>query len=248
MKIINVPHVRDYYVGRMRDFLSGDIAIPRTILTERGDEFHNSDLQLCPVPAVHHRTFKDKPQLADSSVLRFFRGRAEELVLASELPPRSVEGIVGRPDDMLDGVLAEIKTTNESCDLFDPEKSHLDWISRMMGYCFMYEVLDHHLFVYFTSGNLLSYMYWMKRDMVNKFGPDWSKEIKYKSIAADAWRYTFTEEELQANWDELQRRKRLIQTHLAGEPMSPDIVNELRPAWQCKGCVWNSLCDYRVRK
>lgn len=248
MQVVNVPHVRDYYIDRMRKFLAGEIAIPRTILPPRGDEIHNSDLQLCPIKAVYHRTYKESPRLADSNVIRFFRGRAEELVLASELPPISVEGIVGRPDDRFpeDMGLAEIKTTNESCDIFDPLKSHIDWVERMMGYCFMYEEKNHYLFVYFTSGNLLSYMYWMKREMVNKFGAGWSKEIKYKSVAADAWLYSFTEDELQANWDELQRRRRLILSHLAGTPIPEDEVRVMRPAWQCKSCVWLDMCDYAI--
>lgn len=251
MIIESAPHVNTHYLEYGRLWLEGRTEVAPRRFGGRRTETHLSDLQLCPLKPYYVRTVEELPRMSDDSVLRILRGRATEGIIASELDPVTVDGIIGTVDDIFpeDGGLVEIKTTNESVDLFDLSTSHPDWRQRMMGYCHMYKRLWSYLWVYFTSGNLLSYMYWASEQMKKKYGDNWRKKIKYQSVASAGYKVIFTQDEISSNWREMLIRKQVLEDCVASKtPMPIELVREQRPSWQCNFCEFADGICYTKRK
>jgi hypothetical protein len=241
MNYYEAPDLAHIYLARLRAMVLGERVMHGVQYSERGDEFHLSEFQLCPLPALYRRTWLKQPELSDDAILRFFRGRIIERAIAKEAESVVVDGIHCTVDDIHpEHGLIEIKSTAKGSEFFDPPKEQQDWIERMMGYAHAYSVQTFGLVVFFLTGNMSDYLPWaIKKNGRVKTG--------YRGIEMKAWRFEFTAEELKANWDEMLRRKAVLEEALNGIPMTEDEINSRRPTWQCKVCQYAVACEFNTQ-
>lgn len=117
--------------------------------------------------------------------------------LIVQLNGTNLDGIYGTPDALditgrvngVGGVGEEYKATWQSCRGWDEPGALMakkwDWMVRIMGYAKMLNVLDYRLMVFFVNGY-----------MTRPFRP-----------RPMAWDLTFTQDEIDANWDMILAHK-----------------------------------------
>ena len=234
MNIYENPHVEAAYIKRVAEYLGG----PRD-----DTKIHLSDLQGCPLPAFYRLTTPVELQPGDdrSSILRFFRGRAVERAIATEMEPKEKDRIICTADDMHpDHGLGEIKSTMEGCEFWKPEREHPEWVERMKGYAHINDETKVNLIVYFMGGNVMNYTPWSIKQNGRVQG-------KYRGVEFKVWTLEFTPEELEANWAVMLERRDVLELAIThGVPPEPDYVTGLLKPWHCKLCRWRDTCYYII--
>ena len=181
---------------------------------ERPAGIHVSDLTSCITRSYWNK--KSESQAADDATLmRWFIGVAveEKLSLGKTQIPKLVDNIWASPDLELPTMFVEIKTTRVSI-VEDGLKYGwpLEWIRRMMTYCWIHEKLEWYLVV---VGLIQAKM------LVKKFS--WTREELY-----DFWTQFI-----------LVRRNVLQQAVTESIPPEPFAWNE---SWECEGCQYKLIC------
>jgi len=178
------------------------------------------------------------------SCWRFLDGRNFERSIARELPPVTLDGIIGTVDDKImvrgEEGLVEIKWTKDTCEV-DPLLNHEDWVRRMMGYCQMYDTNWMWLFVQFVAGNLMGYAPWIG---------GFKNPEKYIAPIRKAWRIEFDNKELEANWVEIVECKEMMDECVKNvTPPDFKVVNRYLPrnykgeSWLCRYCENKKVCE-----
>jgi len=239
MKITKAPKVVEYYDNRVKEIFHSGRKIPEIQYSSKRTQFHLSDLTgLCLLQPYYHRVLQNPPMPSSDSCWRFLDGRNFERSIASELPPVTLDGIVGTVDDKIevDGEegLVEIKWTKDTCEV-DPLISHEDWIRRMKGYLQMYNRNWMWLFVQFVAGNLMGYAPWIS---------GFKNPEKYIPPVRKAWRIEFDNKELEANWVEVVECKEMMEKCVRDvTPPDFEVVKRYRPSWICRYCHCKLVCE-----
>ena len=177
---------------------------------------HASDLDLC-LGKPYYRKTAPLP-LPMSSIVLFMLGYAFQHEMTGE--PDDIEVVLGgieagldstytNPDGSLD--ILEFKTTAESLELkdgtrFTPTK-HASWMRRAMTYCMVCGISTVRFIVLFT--------------ITRKIGE---------------WTVLFSQEEVEANWQEVLTRKSIVEKAIA-DKVYP--VPDLHEPWECGYCENN---------
>ncbi len=250
MKTTQNNALAQFYGQRVKDFMTGRRAMKAIEYPPRNTEVHLSDLQNCPLPAFYRMILppEELPEIDLDSALRFFRGRVFERAIGGELAPQELDGILCSIDDepIMDGV-PEIKSTAKGSEFFSVEAEQKDWLERLMGYCRVYQLNVGHIIVFFLAGNMSDWLPWsIKRNT--------RKPEKYKGIALKAWTFEFTPAEINENWNEMVRRKKVLDNAVKyftpenPEPIPLNEVNPRRPKWMCLYCIHREGCYAMVSK
>jgi len=248
MRYFENPQVRDIYLRRVVDMMSGARGMDAVSYADRDNSvIHLSDLQGCMlVPYYRLSTPKEKwPCIDPQSALRFLRGRVIERAIAKELPPKISDGISCTVDDWLeDWGIVEIKSTMEGSEFWNPVKEHPEWVTRMKGYCYVHAERESHLVVYFLAGNMPNYTPWS----IKEHGRVISKKeggAGYKGVDFKAWTFQFTDDEIKENWARMLEAKDTIELAVShGVPPDIETVEPTVQSWHCKMCGWQDTCYY----
>jgi len=173
--------------------------------------------------------------------LVFLRGRVVERAMATEAKPICLDDIWmtiedGNPPFGLKVV--EIKSTEWGMHNFEPLPH---WIDRGMSYCYGTKTTEMGLVVFFLSGNKPDFNEWRAEKRPPKDTPRIKAGIR-------AWRLQFEEGELEAHWEDVLKRKRWCEGILVGGEVDRAYIDLHRPPWQCGGCQWAELCEYKYQK
>lgn len=238
MKYYENTKVAQDYLARIEDMLEGRREMPPVYYPPRGDNYHLSDFQGCPLPGFFRRAMNLKPPLSKKSLLYFLTGRIIERAIANEFPSGEVEGISFTVDDCApDGIPAELKSTRWGSGFFDPVKDQPAWIERIKGYCYCRKSLIYHLVVVFLHGNVGDFFPWT----IKKNGG--RKPDSWENVDLKAWTFEFEQKEIDDNWAEVLRRRDVLDESVkSGSPMSDDEVLSRRPVWECKECSYRGVC------
>lgn len=126
--------------------------------------------------------------------------------------PIVVDGVTCSPD-ISRGI--EVKSTRQSSKKFVPEDM-VSWRRQILGYCKALNKLEYDLVVLFVTGN---------------YAPPFPN--------ADCWHIAATEEEVDANWEEILQRAEKLRIALATNiPPEPDFM-----PWEGKYCECLELCS-----
>lgn len=245
MKAVLREDIAQAYINQARRVITGELALPRVQYKRDNSVMHLSDLQGCPLRTYYNKIYGEKaPPITDSSVLYFTRGRQVERALMFEGEQSSeADGVHCTADDLHpDFDYGEIKSTAEQMDFFDPLTAHIEWIERILGYCYAFKQTEWNLIVLFMVGNMPNRLWWN----IKEYGK--SKE-PYKGIALKAWRLSFSEGEIISNWDIMLGRKRKLEECLRIEtPPSRDWIGDSIESWMCKTCQMKDMCYYLEEK
>lgn len=250
MQCVLNQEVTEAYEQRIVDFLMGRRPMPEVLLSRDRPGIHLSDLENCPAPAYFSKVLgAGAPDLSASNAVKFFRGRCVERAIGIEQPRIFVDDIsMTIDDDHPELGIAEIKSTAESSEWFDPPSSQPAWIERTKGYCHGKSVVENkdilsiNLVVYFLFGNVPSRLWWN----IKKYGK--AKE-KYTSSCLKAWTLTYTEEELIENWEIKKKRRDMMNECLKAQvPPSEQWILSQRPDWMCNLCDWKGMCEVYHRE
>ena len=112
MKLIRVPEIEAHYDGRIRDLITGKSEMRAVRYANKRTRTHLSDVTgLCLMQPYYHRVLDNPPPPSFRSCWSFLRGRVIERSIASELAPVVVDDVIGTVDDIIDGSIVEIKST-----------------------------------------------------------------------------------------------------------------------------------------
>jgi len=240
------PEIRQLYLKELEKFINGEKSLPESRLSRDLTKGHKSDALNCLLTGYYARTVDNPPPINITMLLNISLGRAFERMLSvcGELEPKEKDGILVTPDDMVDGVLTEIKMTKETFELFNPVESHPDWVKGMMAECEVYNTNIHHLAVGFIAGNMQSKS-WFGQKLHKQAGIIPLQE--WVNSAFEVWTFEFTKAEIKENWNWLKERiDYLFECIEKGQPPSmATITLDLQDKkWLCKNCRWGSICDY----
>jgi hypothetical protein len=208
-----------------------NLQLDKLIITHLADKYkirekregrHLSTLVYCLT-----RGFLDNsipPEPTDEEVMLFALGYGlQEVITPSQAttPTYSKDGITYRPDMLLDIPnfgLVEVKTTRKS--MKNPEINE-SWLAYIKGGCYIRDTNSYDLSVLYMMGN---------------YSPPFPK-IK-------SCRLTFTQDELQSNWDYLVQRNdilnKCIEVKLPPEPC------KFCYEWECSYCRHKTICQATV--
>ena len=171
------------------------------------------------------RTFLDQQQAAeptDEEVMLFSLGYALQDVLTPKdatAPLINKYGIIYRPDMILTGRLNEIKTTRKSAkNHFNDEALPETWLEYMLGGCYMMDSKVYDLIVLYLMGNYAPPM---------------------PQIYADT--FTFTQAEIEDNWQIIMNRKYVLDTALESKKIPTPY--EHCNLWECQYCRHSLVCQ-----
>jgi len=250
------PRLAKIYIERDRDMIEGRRSMPEITYEPRGDSLHLSDVgDLCLLQPFFRRTMSYVPPLDTESLVVFTRGRVFERAIAIEGKPICVDGIWMTIDDAEPPdpfKIVEIKSTEWGMHFFDPVEKTPQWIERGMGYCYGHGVTEMGLVVFFLSGN--------KPDFQPRRGESYPpKGTPIIKGGVRAWTLEFTQEELDANWLEMLRRKDLLISAIeSGTPIDDNEIlarlpvrvwkNGKKNYWLCNGCRFRGMCHITAWK
>jgi len=238
MKYYHAPKVAEDYISRIADMMDGKREMPPVTYPPRGQEYHLSDLQGCPLQPYWKRTINFQPPKDRNAYLYFVCGRIIERAIALECPSGELDGIHFTVDDTApDGIPSEIKSTRWGSEFFDPPKDQPHWIERINGYCKGRNVLKYHLVVLFLHGNVGDFFPWTIKKNGGKKPNEW------RNVDLKAWTFEFEHEEIDEFWKEILRRRDVLDEAVkAGEPINDEEVLSRRKDWECKYCDYRGLC------
>ena len=172
------------------------------------------------------KSFLDQQQTiepTDMEVMLFSLGYALQDALTPKdatAPVINKDGIIYRPDMILDRRLNEIKTTRKSAKYHFMEDSlPVTWVDYMMGGCYMMEKTEYDLIILYMMGN---------------YSPPFP-EIYAETIQFEA-------EELEANWYDKILHSKLILDSAIIDGTPPDPFKNCYE-WECKYCRYNLVCQ-----
>lgn len=193
-----------------------DALIKKYITSRTRDTIHVSHLVYCLTKGYHELTNSLSP--TDQEVMLFALGYGLERVLLREeshAEAGEVDGIKYSPDFVpLSGGKAELKTTRQSVGKEFPET----WMEQIMAYCYAEKLTNYDLAVLHIVGNY---------------------KPPFPCIAG--YRLTFTQEELDANWANLLKRKMVLVVAL--ETKTPPPPKVWCKDWECKYCRYKIRCE-----
>lgn len=176
--------------------------------------------------------FLDQKQAAepsDEEVMLFALGYGLQDVLTpkeAKVPIYEKHGIIYRPDMMMSRNeverLQELKTTRKSAKYHYTDSALPEtWIAYMQGGCYMLDKTQYDLIILYMLGN---------------YSPP------FPQIYAET--ITFTQEEIQDNWDRIMTNKMILDdallTNIPPEPF------KYCYDWECKFCRYKLTCDALV--
>ena len=213
-------------VERMRTRMQGD----------RSEGVHLSDLLLC----LNRPYFKKdvEEQLTDQQVLLFSMGRAIQDWLtgvADDADEVQIDGVWMTPDYVQSTNPWECKLTYMSDNKDTPEH----WLRQMKSYC---KALGVNTFSCVRLGIM----------------GDWSWVYKRKGVVANdehpvltPLTYTFTDEELEENWDWVVRRREMLEMAIDAETppslLFADYMGLEDAKWRCKNCGVAVICPATLK-
>jgi len=175
------------------------------------------------------KSFLDQQQTVeptDMEVMLFSLGYALQDVLTpkdASAPVITKDGIIYRPDMILDSRLNEIKTTRKSAKYHYVDDSlSVTWLDYMMGGCYMMERTEYDLIILYMMGN---------------YSPP------FPDIYAET--IQFDKEELEANWQKILEHKAVLDSAIASSTPPEPFKNCYD--WECKYCRYNLVCQTITR-
>lgn len=174
---------------------------------------HVSDLLYC-LRKTYFRRVNEIP-ITDRMQLLFAIGKAMHNYLHPGQGEQSVEvdGILCSPDNTEDK--SEIKTTRSNSDKFNPSDMP-KWERQMMAYCKALGVKVYNLDAFFICGN-----------------------YKPPFPTLRTFEYTFTEGEIESNWQWLKARRDILVKALETDTPPAKDCEE----WECKECEAIGYCS-----
>ncbi len=165
---------------------------------------------------------KGTAEPTDQEVMLFTLGYGLQDVLTPKdatAPVITKDGIIYRPDMILDSRLNEIKTTRKSAKYHFMEDSlPVTWVDYMMGGCILMERTEYDLIILYMMGN---------------YSPP-LPEIYAETVQ-------FGKEELEKNWQKILANKAVLDNAIAsGVPPEP-FTNCYD--WECKYCRYKLVCQ-----
>lgn len=191
--------------------------IGRKMVEERVPGIHVSDLLYC-LPKSYWRKRLGTPDVVDEeATLVFLLGKGLHFLFEEGRPEvsRLTDAIIASPDkfevDDISPIVIEFKTTRASSNKSILESKH--YFDQLGAYCYVAGVRRGRLVVAYYSGN---------------YKPP-KPEMK-------AWDVTFSKRELELWWEELRRRKLILEEAVAYD-RPPDVW--LHYPWTCKYCEFH---------
>jgi len=200
--------------------------VATSVSTER-EGWHLSDLIYCNYKTFYRKTGQAPPPTREQMMM-FWMGYAAQFFLVPIKPEDArvivIDGIQMTPDFesiALGGYrieLAEMKSTRKSSRNFNP-KNTPHYIMQMQGYCKGLGVTAADLIMYFIHG-------------------DYKGQPPTPTL--DCWTIEFTQEEIDANWEEMKRHRDILDAALkSGNPPDPFIQ---LGKWECGYCECGDMC------
>jgi len=188
--------------------------------------YHVSDLLYCMLKQWATRRLQELPrdvleQEPDETVLVWVIGRSHEDLLGQDLKkeaPREKDGITGSVDRWL-GRTVEMKSTRMSAKKDLLEMPH--YIAQAAAYCVIYEETECTILVFHLMGD---YYHQTTEGKAAQASP---------AAKLRVYKVSFEKETLDAWWDELLRRKAILE---GDEQPEVDEVYSPMWEWECQYC------------
>ena len=193
---------------------------------------HSSDLIYCLNKQALRKLHPLSP--VTSEILLFSIGWATQRWLTNkdeDEPEIIVDGITVTPDATYLNVPWELKATYQSSE--KPITENVSWFRQIMAQCYVTKTLTAHLSRFEIMGNWKSI-----------FGKKEEKALESsRKPTLHAYSLSFTEEELQQNWDWLKERKDVYEKILSsGTLVSKPIALAQGMNFECNYCSYKE--DY----
>tara|TARA_Y100000310_G_C20371796_1_gene663857 strand:- start:35 stop:670 length:636 start_codon:yes stop_codon:yes gene_type:complete len=194
----------------------------RGTLSKERTGFHLSDALYCNVKTVIRKEGR-APPITNEQVMNYWRGHAMQYYIHREEDKTyEIDGVTMTPDitDRFKCGLIEMKCT-AGAEKFYPPEIDAHQIRQMMGYCKALDVFESTLLVVFFT----------------KYPP-------YMKVRA--WKYNFSMDEIDSNWNEILRRKKIIEDALEDKGLPTEVIKAFEP--ECGYCEVSVICPYKEEK
>lgn len=205
---------------------------------------HMSDLNFC-LNKQALRKFKPKED-TDQETLIFSIGWATQRWLTGQRedePEKEVDGIKVTCDALYshksnvraEFVPWELKATYQSSSR--PIMDNIHWIRQIMAQCYTQGTTQAYLSRFELMGN------WKMRPLKGATAEEKANFI-FERPTLHAYKLTFTQEELEKNWQWFKDRRELFVKMLETKELLPKVI-ALPPggAWECNYCNYRGECD-----
>ncbi|XUX01193.1 MAG: hypothetical protein TUN42_04185 [Dehalogenimonas sp.] len=211
---------------------------------------HQSDLVYCLNKTALKKLWPMEPTTSELltysigwSTQRWLTGRPDE-------EPIIKDGITVTLDCVADEIPWELKATYASNDKELSDQTN--WLRQVMAQCYVTGKMEARLSRFSIMGNWK----WVYRpskpeklaEIVQKYGENWEDHP-----TLEAWHITFTQAELETNWEYLKWRKgqylKILETQ---EPLPPELALAVGQEWECSRCrpeykeKCGGACAYKV--
>jgi hypothetical protein len=204
---------------------------------------HQSDLVFCLNKAYLRKVQPIEP--TESETLRWGRGVASQRYLTRKLedePTVELDGIQVTPDALwTDGNPWELKDTDASSTKNPLDSIH--YVRQLLNQCKVLGTTVARLSLLHNMGNW-KWVYRPKdpvkiQALIDEFGEDWDAHP-----TLSVYRFEFTQEEVDANWEQMKERRDLyLELFETGKLYPKPIALMSGMDWECDWCPYKDQCE-----